>query len=498
MKLLMIIFVSILFSLSVDAEVKRPATILLICDESHVSSWSKFASWKTSIGKATKIISVKTISEKYKGKDIQEKIRLCCLDHINNHKTKWVILGGDSQPGGKGLVPDRDTYHINQYAQYADLPTDIYYLSEKNWDSNNDGLYGDWNNDKDSISYTNVKASIGRIPVRSKKDIAAYTAKIISHESNYPEKEFAFNLIYTCPMAGAYPKLNTSKKVLESNWKGGLPQQFFGHVTPWDKVKKGDHELLPSNWIDLINKKSVGKMHMHGHGLLNVWVLENHKTVDANSISKLKNENAYLTMTTVSCFTGKYDGVKDPSVTESMLRKEKGGAVIIVAPSREGVPIFHNPRVDFPLMMKGKMDGTTRTLTNFWRHALSEDMTAGDAMRAAKADMIDDAVKSNNFHYLQCELNLLGDPTLDLRARNPRRPIVTVPKELKKGKQKLIVSTDAPGSTICIMNKEIYQVKKTNDKGQAEFEISPKSKDTISLKVSGPSLNVASVVINVK
>ena len=51
------------------------------------------------------------IKKQYKGKDVQQQIRACVLDHIDHHSTKWVVLGGDSGPGGKGLVPDRDTRH---------------------------------------------------------------------------------------------------------------------------------------------------------------------------------------------------------------------------------------------------------------------------------------------------------------------------------------------------------------------------------------------------
>jgi len=478
---------------------KHPATVLLICDENHLLAWQDFADWKTSIGKATTIISVQDISKNYKGKDLQEKIRLCCLDHINNHDTKWVILGGDSEPEGKGLVPDRDTFHNNMYARYDNIPTDVYYLSEKNWDANNDGIYGDWDNDKASIEYINNKASIGRIPIRTKEDIIAYTEKVIAYESHYPEKGFAENLVYTCPMAGAYPKLHTSKKVLEENWKGGKPVQFFANATPWDKNSDGDHELVPDNWVTLINGKTVGKMHIHGHGFLPVWILENGKAVDAGHVNQLANENAYLAITTVSCLTGKYDALDDPSITESMLRKPKGGAVIIVAPSREGVPIFHNPRIDFALMAKGKMDGTTATLTNFWRHALSENLTAGEAMSAAKADMIEDAEKSANFHYIQCELNLLGDPTLDLRASNPRTAKISVPDVIKRGEQRLTIKTDAPEATVCLSKANgLYHCGKTDSKGNLSININPLSTGQISVKVSGPSLNVASTSIQVK
>jgi len=143
------------------------ATVLLITSDSLAKAWKPFADWKTSIGKATKITTVEQIENLYEGRDVQQKIRACSLDHINNNGTKWVILGGDSQPDGKGLVPDRDTKHSDPPPTVTDIPTDIYYISEKDWDANDDGVYGDWKNDKDAISYTNPRACIGRIPLRT-------------------------------------------------------------------------------------------------------------------------------------------------------------------------------------------------------------------------------------------------------------------------------------------------------------------------------------------
>lgn len=484
----------------------RPATVLLITSSKLADAWKPFAQWKTELGKATKIITVDAIKKNYKGKDVQDKIRACCLAHINKHGTRWVVLGGDSQPNGGGHVPDRDTHH-REFYKYQDIPTDIYYLSEKNWDANGDGVYGQWSKDKAAISYINPKASVGRIPVRTVADVKAYTAKVIAYESKYPSKNFAQQMVYTCPMKMACPKLETSKKVLAPLWKTGKLLQFFAHKTPWDKNKPGDHNLTPANWISLINKKQTSKMHVHGHGLWHLWVLEGHQTVTKNHVAKLKNDHAYLAMTTVSCFTGQYDSLNDPSITESMLRAPNGGAVIIIAPSREGIPIFHK-RSDMQLMItQGKMDGTTTTMTRFWKHALSKNLTAGEALRAAKQEMVADAKKTKGFHFLQCELNLLGDPTLDLRSKDPITPKVTVQKTVasrksispEKGSQLVIVKTNTPNAVVCLCKgDEFYLVAKTDANGTVKCSVDIPTPGKLLVTVSGSSLNVVQKTIEVK
>ncbi|MHC4779226.1 MAG: C25 family cysteine peptidase, partial [Planctomycetota bacterium] len=206
---------------------KRPSTVLLVTAESLEEAWAPFVRWKTRLGKAATVVTVEEISKKYEGADIQEKIRACCLDHIEKHGTRWVVLGGDSEPGGKGLVPDRDTPHKCMSVNYSDIATDAYYISDKDWDADDDGVYGDFVKDRPEIAYSNEKACIGRIPVRTAEDVDAYTAKVVAYESKYPGGTFATTLVQTCPERGAYPKLSTSKGVLEKAWSPGKVLLFF-------------------------------------------------------------------------------------------------------------------------------------------------------------------------------------------------------------------------------------------------------------------------------
>lgn len=469
--------------------VERPATVLLITAESLMEAWKPFAAWKTRLGKATRIVTVETIAKEYKGKDIQEKIRACVQKHAATKGTRWVILGGDSEPDGKGLVPDRDTPHVLWGRQrVSDIPTDLYYISEKNWDANADGVYGDWKTDLKEVQYTG-KACIGRIPVRTAGDVKAYTDKVIAYESRYPERDLATRFLYTCSVPQANYKADMYwDRYLSPEWKAGKCSRFFVNKTPWDKASPGDYDLNAEHWLERINGKQVGKMHMHGHGFLPCWVLEKRSLVTAKTIAQLKNEDAYLVMTTVSCFTGQYDSTKDPCITESMLRQPKAGAVIVLAPSRPGVPVFHNWARD---PKDGKtQDGTTRTLTRFWVNGLSKNLTAGEAFALAKADLEADARKSPGYHWDQCEINLLGDPTLDLRAADPTTPKVKASLTVPVGRREITVECGEVGLTVCLWKgDEVYAVGKTGEEGKAMFAVHPRTAGKMLLTVTGPSKN---------
>ncbi len=479
----------------------RPATVLLITSQELQSAWEDFADWKTRLGKATKIVTVEAIEEEYTGDDVQQKIRVCVLEHIEKHSTRWVILGGDSQPGGRGIVPDRDTPHVVMgRMRFPDIPTDVYYLSEKNWDANGDGVYGDWKNDRAAIAYTNPKASIGRIPVRTADNVAAYIEKVIGYESRYPGDGFAASLVYTCPEPQAFPKLIRSwDDHVGPNWTGGKVVRFFSTRTPWDETSPGDYDLSPDHWVKMFNDRTAGKLHMHGHGFLPVWVLENRQTVDGRHVAKLTNRDAYAIITTVSCFTGHYDAATDPSITETMLRAPRRGAVALVAPSRPGVPIFHKPS-DMRLMMtEGKLDGTTQTMTRFWQHGLKENLTTGEAFSAAKAAMTEDAMKTAGYHFCQCELNLLGDPTLGFRTADPTTPGLSIPKKLAPGEQTVTVKTDTPGATVCLWKgDEVYEVARAGDDGDVAVSVHLKTPGKLLVTVSGPNLNAVTESIAIE
>ena len=517
MRLLSIYSLITLLAVSPQAfAVQEPApAVLLITDESLAEAWVPFAQFKTRIGLPTKIVAVQSIEKAYEGVDTQARIRACVLDHVERQGARYIILGGDSGPQGTGLVPDRDTPHRpHARLAYRDIPTDLYYLSPGNndWDANGDGIYGDWENDMDAVAYTHPSgASLGRIPVRTVEDVAAYTDKVIAYETRYPTDGFASRIIYTNTVDGSEPKVRRSwDDYLSKAWEGGEAFRFFHTQTAWDKAEPGDYSLKTDHWRDRINEKFAGKMHMHGHGMPGFWILEDdggHTKCDAPIVEKLTNEDAYLVMTTVSCFTGMYDSKFDPTITETMLRAPKKGAVVIVCPSREGVPIFHNPRVDFRLMVEeGKLDGTTESMTRFWINGLSPRKdgtyrTIGEAFAAMKGEMAEHARKTAGYHWCQSELNLLGDPTLSFRAKAPEAvglELSSFETERREGGETGLTATyqvqtalrGAHGARLCVWQQGGgYTVVPIDAEGRATARIHPVGDGDTTFTVAGPNVN---------
>lgn len=463
------------------------ATVLLITADELAEAWVPFAEWKTLNGKLTKIVTVGQIEKDYKADSIQEKIRQCVQMHIKDHGTQWVVLGGDCLPNGKGLVPGGHT--TVHEMEPRGIPTDIVYLSKTNWDADGDGVYGEFEDDQDAITYPDGSVGLGRIPVRTAEDVKAFTAKVVAYESNYPTDSFATNMIYTCTDSPAYPKVRKSwDSHVSKVWKGEMGR-FFSQETPWDdEDDPGSYPLSANNLVKLFNEKSTSKFHIHGHGHLPAWVLESGQFTGRH-IEKLEHDGAYPLITTVSCNTGEYDSRKDPSIVEQMLRRPQGGSVAVVAPVRTGKPHFSN-NSDFRLMVtEGKLDGTTMTMTRYWTLGLGEGNSTGHAMMNAKKAMIEDARDAACYHLCICELNLLGDPTLDMRAKAPRNPSLEVAAMQDGDKYNVTVKTDAPGATVCLWKgTDVYQVLTADKQGNASATLKANPQD-VAFTVSGANLN---------
>ncbi|MEO0480162.1 MAG: C25 family cysteine peptidase [Planctomycetota bacterium] len=478
--------------------VQRDATVLLITDPSLVEAWQPFADWKTSIGKRTEIVTVAELGKRFEADSVQESIRLGVRHFIENRGTKFVVLGGDATHDGGGLVPGgHRTVHQQER---RGIPTDIVYLSPTNWDADGDGVYGEFEDDQEAITYPDGSVGLGRIPVRTADDVAAFTKKVIDYESNYPTDEFATNMVYTCTDSPAYPKVRNSwDSIVSEVWSNGSVERFFSQETPWDgDGEPGSYPLSPDNLVSLINDKRVGKMHIHGHGHLPAWVLET-GTFERDHVGALKNQGAYPLITTVSCNTGEYDGRQDPSIVEAVIRAPEAGSVAVVAPVRTGKPHFHSPRDFRAMVQEGKLDGTTWTMSQYWANGLGQNLPTGQALMAAKSAMEEDARKTAGYHLCICEINLLGDPTLWMRGEAPQAAGLLAAEERQSSgdKTRTFHCEATPGTTVTVMGDGVYEVAQVNDEGRAEFELEIDRPKTFRITVSGPSWNVHTTTVKV-
>jgi hypothetical protein len=295
-------------------------------------------------------------------------------------------------------------------------------------------------------------------------------------------------MLFTCTESMATAKVRASwDKHISKAWTGAVERYFPDSQEP--SVSRVQAALAGGD---------ASKVHIHGHGTIGAWQLAD-ADLTKKHVAEMSSTNFYPLITTVSCNTGEYDSQRDPSIVESMLRAPNAGSVAIVAPIRTGKMHLHDMSRDFNLMIKkGKLDGTTTVMTSYWLHGLGKQRTTGEALMLAKADLVEDARKTAGYHLCICELNLLGDPTLDFRASVPRHPTVNAPESIQTGQQIVEVKTDAPGATVSFrQGAELLRVREATADGVARFDVNITSSKPIDVTVSGANLNTNTVKVSV-
>jgi len=132
------------------------------------SLWNNFqplVNWKTSKGVRSIAVNTSWIYSNYGGSDAQKKIRAFISDAVTTWQTDYVLLGGDV-----GIVPYRGCYGSAGSQSTTNIPTDYYYCNlDGNWNSDNDNIFGETNDNVDL--YPDV--FLGRAPTRPPRRVSS-------------------------------------------------------------------------------------------------------------------------------------------------------------------------------------------------------------------------------------------------------------------------------------------------------------------------------------
>ncbi|KAA0007806.1 MAG: hypothetical protein FE036_03005 [Thermoplasmata archaeon] len=119
------------------------------------------------------------------GKDNAERIKYFIKNAYDKWHIKYVLLvGGDKE------IPVR---YVNLDDGYYGLPyiSDLYYADIYNnkgefedWDSNGNGIFGEWDGINKDILDLYPDVCIGRLPCRNREEVSIVVNKIISYEEN--------------------------------------------------------------------------------------------------------------------------------------------------------------------------------------------------------------------------------------------------------------------------------------------------------------------------
>ncbi len=378
--------------------------ILIIGPEKFRQNLTRLAEYKNGTGISSKFVSITEIKGgKYfpgTGVDDQEKIKY----FIYNAKIAWnityVILGGDTPE-----VPHRFVYINGPSA--GNVPADLYYADVFNsnmnfddWDSNNDGTYGEYNNGFVDAVDMYADVFLGRLPASTPQEMKVLVDKIITYES-FTSGQPWFDNITMCGTdtfpneESGVPEGEYAAEFIASNYMQDYVSTKLYETTTYAR----DWACTTTNIVNTLNRGS-GFATFHDHGSPSSWGVGRFSSSNAASLT---NGDKLPFLNFDACSTGQFDGSSD-SITEVVVLNPNGGSITSIGASRIGWGAYGTNHIN-------RVSGYFNTRL-YYNYDLGEG-TAGRIFTASKYDYMNNKGISSYYDYMTLmEYTLFGDPSL--------------------------------------------------------------------------------------
>ncbi|MCD6473627.1 MAG: hypothetical protein J7K47_01785 [Thermoplasmata archaeon] len=268
--------------------------LLIVTPSKFLKYAQELANFKESHGIKTKIATMDEIKS-MNGRDDAEKLKYYIKNEIEQDGIKYVLLFGGRKPGVKEewWVPVR---YANvawpEQGEYKEIKyvTDLYFAdiydgngSFSSWDSNNNGVYGEWpptgKRIDDMDLYPDVY--IGRLACRNGLEAKVMVEKIISYESGSVAKKV----------------VGVGGDNFDDKAEGGSDTDYYegevvtnktiAYLTPLGfegvKVWASQEDVAPATIKAAIGEGAMF-VHLHGHGSPIYW--STHKPHNFNEWEK--------------------------------------------------------------------------------------------------------------------------------------------------------------------------------------------------------------------
>jgi len=181
--------------------------LVIIAPSKFSSDLQKLVDHKISVGIQTVLKTTEEISNEYSGVDEPEKIKYFIKDAIETLDTDYVLLVG----GLKSLIWAKPRDDVNQGTKTWHVPVrysnliagepgylcDLYYADIykdggvfDNWDSNGNGIFGEWSVFKKDDLDLYPDVALGRLACRNSREVKSVVDKIINYENNADDSWF--------------------------------------------------------------------------------------------------------------------------------------------------------------------------------------------------------------------------------------------------------------------------------------------------------------------
>ncbi len=441
--------------------------LLLITTEDLAEYYQDYLLYKNKTGYRTKVITREEIEANFEGNDLQEKIRNAIIDAYQNNNISFVILGGDSDPTDeiKNRIPHRGFYD-NSYFTDDDIPSDLYYAAlDGNWNENENELFGEAG-EEDFLS----EIAIGRICGDNEAEIKNQLYKLYMYQAEPVIDDTENNLFIgelLWSQSGTFGGTYMDELIEGSSLWGYTTGGISENITPY-KLYEKDGIWDKNNIYDMFNNSGINLLSHLGHSNVTYNMKLHNEDVNEHNFSNDGINRGFVIGYSQGCYCGSFDS---RTSTTGEYKTEDCIAEKLTGIKTAEAAMIANSR--FGLGMHGSTNGASQYFHRQFIDALyGENISLiGLTNQDSKEDNLP-FINKMGIKWCYYELNLFGDPTMDIWTAAPSALICTYPESVILGETtSLEISTDTPLAKVTLFQSgSILASGLTGENGNIIFE----------------------------
>ncbi|RLI06585.1 hypothetical protein DRO32_05335, partial [Candidatus Bathyarchaeota archaeon] len=305
------------------------ALMMVITNEELLPAAEELASLKNATGISTVVRTVEWIDGHYGGRDLQEKIRNCITNAVEELGIIFVLILGDHDVVPARLVYIPDGVEDTVEAEDGSLvETDLYYAdvlpSNLTWNDDGDSLWGELPDEQIDML---PDVLLGRLPASSLEEAMLLLGKLENYTNAVcsSENEWFFKAI----LAGTDLFLEYAGpegEIVKAEVASRLSSKFR-----CIRLYETAGNLTRSSLISHISR-GCGLLNFVGHGDPDAWFLGGMEIFFSSDVAYLGNKAKLPVIIAAACSTARFSD-RD-CIAEALLLEEDGGAIAYLGSTR--------------------------------------------------------------------------------------------------------------------------------------------------------------------
>jgi len=425
---------------------------LIITVEPLVDAIQELADHRTSRGLQSEIVLLSDIDANYPGVDLAEKMRTCITEYYMYGNLQYVLICGDTE-----LIPTRGLWAAVGSEIDNDVAADIYFSNlDGNWNSDGDNNWGE-PNEADLYS----ELAVGRFAVDDVGECYNMVYKTMMYENSPVEADiekalFVGEDLGWLAWGGEY---QDEVRYGSSNY-GYTTAGCTPNFVTSDLYDMNGTWSAMGNLVPLLNGGTHLISHL-GHSDVNYTMKLSTGSVTPFNMTNNGIDQMFYIMYSQGCYGGSFDNrTVYGSYTSDCICEAftvmSTGAVAFLCNSRYGWGSYNNT------------NGASQYYNRqFYDAIFGEEITN---IGWTNADSKEDCVPfiGGATYWVYYEMNLLGDPALDIWTAQPMTFNPTYPETVLLGTSQFEVEVGVPNAYVTLLNgDEMMTYATSNSSGVA-------------------------------